>query len=616
MTRRRHRMPFGTEVLADGRIRFRLWAPGAAAVDLCVGVGDSEAALAMAAEPGGWFGLVTELASVGSYYRFQVNGLQVPDPAARFQPTGVHGYSQVVDPQACSWTDSRWRTPPWEGAVVYELHVGTFTPEGTFGAAVDRLDYLVDLGVTAIELMPVADFPGSRNWGYDGVLPFAPAHQYGTPEDFKRLVQAAHQRGLMVLLDVVYNHFGPEGNYLHAYAETFFSRRHHTPWGAAINFDDEDSTWVRQYFIHNTLYWLEEFNIDGLRLDAVHAIVDDSEPDILTAIAEAVQRNLPRERRVHLVLENDRNAAHYLARQPNGEARWYTAQWNDDIHHALHVLITGEQHGYYMDYADAPLRHLGRCLAAGFAYQGEASAYRDQEARGEPSAHLPAAAFVSFLQNHDQIGNRAFGERITQLAPPQAVRTATAVLLLAPAPPLLFMGQEWAAASPFPFFCDFGPDLADKVTDGRRREFISFPEFSDPNAIQRIPDPNAPATFAAARLDWSELKQAHHAEWLRFHQRLLRIRRRSIVPLLPTIRCGEARWNTHAGSGLRVDWPLHGEGCLTLLANLGPEAVDAGETPAGRVLAAEPDGLPLPGAGASMPPWSAVWVLAAPGSGA
>ncbi|MEJ2381158.1 MAG: malto-oligosyltrehalose trehalohydrolase [Gammaproteobacteria bacterium] len=608
-------MPFGTEILADGRIRFRLWAPGASEVDVCIGVGASEATVAMAAEPEGWFGLVTELASVGSYYRFQVNGLQVPDPAARSQPTGVHGHSQVIDPQAWLWTDGQWQTPPWEGAVVYELHVGTFTPEGTFGAAVDRLDHLADLGATAIELMPVAEFPGSRNWGYDGVLPFAPARRYGTPEDLKRFVQAAHRRGLMVFLDVVYNHFGPEGNYLHTYAEAFFSQRHHTPWGAAINFDGDDSTWVRQFFIHNALYWLEEFNIDGLRLDAVHAIADDSQPDIVTAIAEAVQRNLRRERRVHLVLENDHNAAHFLARQPNGDARWYTAQWNDDIHHALHVLLTGEQRGYYMDYADAPLRHLGRCLAEGFAYQGEASAYRDHQARGEPSAHLPASAFVSFLQNHDQIGNRAFGERITRLTDGRAVRAATAVLLLAPAPPLLFMGQEWAAASPFPFFCDFGPDLADQVTEGRRREFTRFPEFSDPDALQRIPDPNATTTFKAARLDWSELDQTSHAEWLRFHQRLLQIRRQSIVPLLPVLRCGEAQWSTHAGSGLRVDWPIDPEGCLTLVANLGPEAVDTGEAPAGRVLVAEPDSIPPPGAGVSMPPWSAMWLLAAPGPG-
>ena len=338
---------------------------------------------------------------------------------------------------------------------------------------IDKLDHLATLGVTAIELMPVADTPGRRNWGYDGVCLFAPQSAYGRPEELKALVDAAHGRGLMVFLDVVYNHFGPEGNYLHVYAPQFFTDRYHTPWGAAINFDGGFRP-VRDFFIENALYWLEEYHLDGLRLDAVHAIRDNSTPDILVELAETVRRRVGTGRQVHLVLENDDNASRYLERDRDDRPRWYTAQWNDDAHHALHVLLTGEDAGYYGDYSDAPARHLGRTLAEGFAYQGEASPHRGGSPRGTPSKRLPATAFVPFLQNHDQVGNRAFGDRISTLADADAVRAAVAVLLLAPSPPLLFMGEEWAARQPFPFFCDFGPDLADKVREGRRREFARF----------------------------------------------------------------------------------------------------------------------------------------------
>jgi maltooligosyltrehalose trehalohydrolase len=377
----------------------------------------------------------------------------------------VHGASEVIDPGAFAWEDGDWNGRPWAEAVLYELHVGTFSPEGTFAGAQRRLDYLAELGVTAIELMPVGDFPGRCNWGYDGVLPFAPDASYGRPEDLKRLIQAAHRRGLMVLLDVVYNHVGPEGNYLHVYArDAFFTERHHTPWGAAVNFDGPGSELVRRFFVDNALYWLEEYHLDGLRLDAVHAILDDSPLHVLEEIAQAVREGPGRERALHLVLENDANQSRFLTRTAAGSPRWYDAQGNDDIHHALHAILTGERHGYYGDNADVPHRHLGRCLAEGFAHQGEASAYRGGEARGERSAHLPPGAFVGFLQNHDQVGNRAFGERLPVLAPPDALTLATAILLLAPSPPLLFMGEEHAAAVPFLYFCDFGPDLAAAVT--------------------------------------------------------------------------------------------------------------------------------------------------------
>ena len=459
MVRRFHPMPFGAEVLPDGRVRFRLWAPGARRVDLCLVDRNPEVIIPMAPEADGWLQAISDLATRHTPYLFRIDGKhRVPDPASRFQLEDVHGPSLVIDSSAYEWSDDDWRGRPWESAVFYELHVGTFTPEGTFQTAKRRLDHLRRLGVTAIQLMPVAEFPGRRNWGYDGALKFAVESAYGSPDDLKDFVQAAHGLGLMVFLDVVYNHFGPEGNYLHLYAPAFFNRESRTPWGDAMNFDGEDSYWVRQFFIHNALYWLEEYHLDGLRLDAVHAIQDRSRPNIVNEIADAVRQSIGKNGTVHLVLENDDNASSYLERDECGRARRYQAQWNDDIHHTLHLLLTGESTGYYQDYADRPIEHLGRCLSEGFAFQGECSPYRDGRRRGEPSHHLPPTTFVNFLQNHDQVGNRAFGERITELATAESVRAAMAILLLAPSPPLLFMGQEWGSRRPFAFFCDLEPD--------------------------------------------------------------------------------------------------------------------------------------------------------------
>ena len=601
-------MPFGAECFEDGAVRFRLWAPAVSRVELCLETAGMETLLPMEREQDGWFALVTDTAAPGRHYRYRIDGGQrVPDPASRFQPQDVHGPSQVVDPATWDWTDANWRGRPWEEAVIYELHVGTFTPEGTFAGVKQRLDDLVELGVTAIELMPVADFPGARNWGYDGVQIFAPDDRYGRPEDFKDLVQSAHARGLMVFLDVVYNHFGPEGNYLHLYAPSFFTERHHTPWGAAINYDGPDSRPVRGFFIHNALYWLEEYHLDGLRFDAVHAIVDDSRPDILQDIAQAVAIGPGAQRTVHLVLENDHNAAHYLERDFALRPRCYAAQWNDDIHHALHVLTTGEAGGYYEDYADEPARHLGRCLTEGFAYQGEPSRYRHGAPRGESTRDLPPTAFVSFLQNHDQIGNRAFGERITRLAPEAAVRAATAVLLLAPSPPLLFMGQERGATQPFLFFCDFGADLAAAVTDGRRREFARFPEFSDAGARARIPDPNDAKTFAAARLDWSDSGTDGADVWKRFHQELLMLRAREIVPRLRNLRAGLAGFEVIGEGALCAHWRLGDGTRLTLIANLNDAPAFCREAPAGKLLYAVPG---FSGAyDGHCVAWSVVWFL-------
>jgi malto-oligosyltrehalose trehalohydrolase len=412
--------------------------------------------------------------------------------------------------------------------------------------------------------MPTVEFAGRRNWGYDGVQLYAPSSCYGRPEGLKALVEACHACGLAVLLDVVYNHFGPEGNYLPAIAPDFFTERHHTPWGAAIDYDGPQSRPVRDFVIHNALYWLEEFHFDGLRLDAVHAIADDSSPDILAELVETVRRRVTG-REVHLVLENDRNEAHRLARR-GGRASEFSAQWNDDLHHALHVLVTGQDIGYYADYADRPVAHLGRALATGFAFQGEPSPFRGGTRRGEPSGGLPVTAFVSFLQNHDQIGNTPFGTRISASAPEPLLHAAITIVLLSPQVPLLFMGEEWASARPFQFFCDFAPPLDEAVRQGRRREFAQFPEFRDATARESIPDPTDEASFTASMLDWSEPRDPLHARWLDRYRHLLGLRSRLIVPRLHDMKPGGS-YELLGPAALRVDWSLGDGSALRLLAN-------------------------------------------------
>jgi malto-oligosyltrehalose trehalohydrolase len=551
----------------------------------------------MRAEGGGWHVLRTDAAAPGSRYRFVLpDGLHVPDPASRFQPEDVHGPSEVIDPAAHRWSDAAWRGRPWAEAVVYELHIGTFTPEGSFRGAIGRLDHLVALGVTAIEIMPIADFPGARNWGYDGVLPYAPDSSYGRPEDLKALVQEAHARGLMVLLDVVYNHFGPEGAYLHAIAPQAFTDRHATPWGAALNFDGADAAPVRDFFIHNALYWIEEFHLDGLRLDAVHAIIDDSPRHLLEELAERLRAAVP-DRPIHLVLENEENQASRLRRDAQGAPRQYTAQWNDDVHHVLHVAASGEQAGYYADY-HGDTERLARALAEGFAFQGEVMPYRGH-GRGEASADLPPTAFVAFIQNHDQIGNRAFGDRLTHFAPAEAVRAVAAVSLLLPQVPMLFMGEEWAAAQPFPFFCDFGPDLADAVRQGRRNEFSRFPEFADPASRERIPDPMAEATFASAKLRWEDAGKPPHADWLAWYRAVLAVRHAEIIPRLAGIHRG-GTYRVVAAGAVEIRWALAGGGALRLAANLSAQAAGGFTPDPGRLIWRQGE---VPG------PWSVRWSI-------
>jgi maltooligosyltrehalose trehalohydrolase len=579
-------MPFGATVLPeDGGVLFQLWAPGIEQVELDLADSGAArrpqtAALLMARDAEGWHRLAVSGARAGDRYSFRLpNDLRVPDPASRRNPEDVHLASEVVDPRAYHWGDDAWVGRPWSEAVIYELHVGTFTPEGTFAAAQRRLPELAALGFTVVELLPVADFPGKRGWGYDGVLLFAPDSVYGTPDELKALVDAAHGLGLMVLMDVVYNHFGPEGNYLHAGTPEFFNPAHQTPWGSAINYDGAHSRVVRDFFVHNALYWVEEFHCDGLRMDAVHAIRDDSKPDIIESICAALRDGPGRERHVHVVLENDANGSHYLERDPATQAPLTaTAQWNDDLHHAAHVLVTGETDGYYADYADDAVLQFGRALAQGFVYQGQPSPFRDGEPRGEPSAQLPLAAFVSFLQTHDQVGNRAFGDRISALADPVLLRAAYACLLLSPHAPMLFMGEEYGASTPFLYFCDFGPELASAVTAGRRSEFGGFAAFSDPAMLERIPDPNAESTFMASKLKWEEREQGVHAQWLSHIRELLAVRHRSVVPRLAGQRSGGRYWRD--GEALRVEWTIGGATAsaaharLQLVAHFGKTPVE------------------------------------------
>jgi len=600
-------MPFGA-ALTDKGVRFRLWAPAAGKVELKLEHAQDAEFVEMREVGAGWFEATAPRAGAGSRYRYRIDGdMEVPDPASRYQPNDVQGPSMVVDPGDYVWRHDDWAGRPWHEAVVYELHVGTFTPDGTFNGMRRRLDHLVELGITAIELMPIADFSGRRNWGYDGVLPYAPDSVYGTPNDLKRLIDEAHGRGLMVFLDVVYNHFGPEGNYLHVYAPQFFTRRFETPWGAAIDFSRRE---VRDFFVLNALYWLDEYRFDGLRLDAVHAIIDESSPDILEELADRVHSHFGGTRHVHLVLENEHNEARYLSRRSGGEPRRYVAQWNDDIHHAFHILATGESAGYYESYVDRPIDHLARCLSEGFAYQGEPFLTRGGRARGEPSAHLPPAAFVSFIQNHDQVGNRAFGERLSVLGEPPVIRSLVTIMLLAPGPPLLFMGEEWGAREPFLFFCDFHDALADSVREGRRREFARFPEFRDDAARRKIPDPNGTATFEASRLDWSRVESETHRDWLRLYRDLLGLRSREIAPRLAGMHENVSSALRFGDGGLQVTWRLGDESQFALLANLAAESCRQAPTQApGRLVYATEDGMLQSLEGGELPPWSAAWFL-------
>jgi maltooligosyltrehalose trehalohydrolase len=555
---------FGVNLTADGAT-FRLWAPAAERVDVLLD--DKPHALRRGDD--GWFSAGVAAIKAGTLYKFRIDDkVDIPDPASAFQPRDVAGPSEVIDHNTYQWRARDWRGRPWQEAVLIETHVGAFTQEGTYRSMIDRLDHLVATGFTALELMPLADFSGRRNWGYDGVLWYAPDSAYGRPDDLKALIDEAHLRGLMVFLDVVYNHFGPEGNYLGQYAPSFFTQAQ-TPWGSAIDYRVPQ---VRAFAIENALYWLREYRFDGLRLDAVHAIPEQGEVSMLHDLSSAVG-DLAREtgRQLHLVLENDDNAASLLDADEDPPRGKYRAQWNDDYHHAWHVLLTGESHGYYSDYSKSALKDIARTLDSGFVYQGEVSAHRGGQFRGEPSGALAPTSFVNFLQNHDQIGNRALGERLETLAGDKAIESALAVTLLAPMIPMLFMGEEWGATEPFPFFCDFQGDLADAVRNGRRKEFAgAYAKYGD-----EIPDPLDQPTFRSAVLDWAAPDLPKQQQRLVLVRQLLAIRRREIIPRLAGARFGGA---TAQDNGvLSADWRLGDGAALHLHANLSDRELTGGK---------------------------------------
>jgi malto-oligosyltrehalose trehalohydrolase len=588
----------GSKLHSDGRATFCLWAPAHPQIQLRLE--GSPHRLLMKPIGEGWHQVSVPRLSAGTRYAFVLpDGMTVPDPASHYQPDGVDGISELIDPRAYRWRDHDWRGKPWQTAVVYELHVGTFTPQGTFLGVMERLDHLVALGITAIELMPVGAFPGRRNWGYDVAFPYACHATYGHPDDLKRLVDEAHARGLMVLLDVVYNHFGPKGNYLPLYAPQFFTERHHTPWGAGINFDGPDSGPVREFVVGNAVRWVEEFHFDGLRLDAVHAILDDSDRHVIEELAARVRAAVP-QRIVHLVLENEDNQASLLTRV-TGRPTSFTAQWNDDVHHVLHAAATQEGCGYYADYL-GDTEKLGRALAEGFAFQGEIMNFRGSE-RGEASWFLPPDAFVAFIQNHDQIGNRAHGERWGQLASKAARRAVAAVYLLLPEIPMLFMGEEWDAPQPFPFFCDFEGELGQAVREGRRAEFAHLPEFAGPESRHLIPDPLSSNTFDSAILRWDDCEQAQHKEWHRWYRHVLAVRRAEILPCLMRLTGGEASYFVRGPQGVTVQWLCGGGTLLRLNANLSDSSCSGFPAATGRTIWQEG----VPSDSGLFQPWSIQW---------
>ena len=603
LLRRRYFMPFGAQVLEGGRIRFRLRAPVAERVEVLLEeAGGGAIILPMESKEGDWYELTTDRAKVGDLYRYRIDGFsKVPDPASRYNPQGVHGPSQILEPGQFVWNDRNWRGRPWEEAVIYELHVGAFTPQGTFAALKERLDYLVELGVTAIQLLPVGAFAGTRNWGYDGVLPFAPAATYGHPDELKDLIQTAHHKGLMVLLDLACHYFGPEGNYLQVYAPSFFAERSSGLAGSRVNLN---AAIVREFIIHNALYWLEEFHLDGLRLSSALLPEQEGQADLLDALAHAVREGPGKHRHCYLLLGYDRRAARYLRWDQHSEPRHYEAVWNTAAQKAMQVVLTGETEGLDPAYVERPLDQLGACLSGGFAAGNEPTP-------GGSGSLLPTA-FVVFLQDHARIGNRALGERIHQLAPIRPLRALVATYLLAPMPPALFMGEEFAATQPFSYFCDFNPDLAKTIVMNRRKSFAQLQAFRTPKARARIPDPTSVATFQRSKLDWESMNQPPQADWLNFYRCLLAIRHREIIPRLAGMHEQPVRYTRSGERGLSIQWTLGDDSVLTLVGNYGAVPLEGLQRPAGVVLCAQPGEADEALSQGRLPPWSVVWLLRAP----
>lgn len=564
-----------------------VWAPNATTIEVEV----AGARIPMAARAGGWWAADVASAGPGSDYAFVLDGDRpLPDPRSPWQPRGVHGPSRLVDHTAFPWTDHGWRARSLSSALIYELHVGTFTPEGTFEAAIDRLDHLVELGVSHAELMPVAEFPGARGWGYDAVDLYAPHHGYGGPDGLKRLVDACHCCGLAALLDVVYNHLGPDGNYLDRFGP-YFTDRYGTPWGQALNYDGPASDEVRRFFIDNALMWLRDYHFDGLRLDAVHAIYDRSATNLLEELAAEVDRlEAQLGRPLVVIAESDLNDPR-LVRSPEVGGYGMDAQWSDDFHHALHAVLTGERAGYYADFGS--LADLARALERAFVYDGRYASHRRRR-HGRPATGLSGHRFLGYAQTHDQVGNRARGERLAHLVSVGRLKVAAALALTSPFVPMLFQGEEWGASSPFQYFTNHqDAELSRAVSEGRRREFAAFgwqPE--------QAPDPQAAETFRRSKLDWGELERQPHAGLLDWHRRLIRLRRAA-----PALTDGRLE-GVHTRYDEQACWLLVERGPITVVCNLAGEVrrVPLGEGRPKEVLLGSEAGVQVESSGVALPP--------------
>jgi maltooligosyltrehalose trehalohydrolase len=503
--------------LGEGGVHFRTWCKHERAeVIILKEAGERIRRVGLEPEPGGYFSGLDEAGLPGDLYQYRFGDSALwPDPASCYQPKGVHGPSMVVDGVSFPWTDESWVRPALSDLVIYELHIGTLTPQGTFRSAIERLPHLSALGVNAIEIMPIADFPGERNWGYDGVMLYAPARAYGSPDDFRAFIDAAHGHGLAVILDVVYNHFGPDGNYIGVYHDDYYAHpRRETPWGAALNYEAPP---VRAFFCENPSYWMREFHVDGFRLDATHAIQDASPRHILAEIAELVHAEGG-----FLIAEDERNDAK-LVLPPDSGGLGFDGVWADDFHHAVRVQLTAENEGYYANFRGTP-NELVQTLTHGWLYRGQAQSSNGKR-RGTDPTKIAPPQFIYCISNHDQAGNNAFGKRLNELTAPARYRAASALLCLVPQTPMLFMGQEWAAETPFQYFTDHTGELGAAISKGRRREFQSFAAFRDPALLETIPDPQATQTFAGSKLNWTEIEAPRHAMTLLLYSEFLRVRR-------------------------------------------------------------------------------------------
>ena len=568
---------WGPALLEDGSVRFRLWAPAEPAVTL-LAAGEE---IAMRAADDGWHEAETGRAGPGTPYAFRLgDGATIPDPASHAQEGGVEGRSLVVDQGRYVWRNPGWQGRPWQEAVIYELHIGTFTPEGTFRAAIERLPHLRHAGITAIEIMPVAHFTGRRGWGYDGVLHYAPHSAYGAPDDLKALVDAAHGHGMMVLLDVVYNHFGPVGNVLARIAPPFFHPEMHTPWGAGLAFDEEV---VRRYFIDNALLWLLDYRFDGLRLDAVDHIIDDSDRHLLIEMAEEI-RQATAGRHVHLVVEDEMSRKGILNRD-GGVARHYTAGWNDEFHHALRVIAAGERQGHYTRFTDDPDATLREAAARGFVLADKAK----DRIGAPPQDPLPPDVNVNFLHNHDQIGNRAFGERLSVLTDPALLNVMTALLMLAPAIPMLFMGEEYGETRPFLFFADFEGELAAAARRGRREQAEKFGGYPEGKTGEDLLDPSDEEAFLSSKLDWARADSPDGRERIALLRQLAALRQAHIVPLLKAPGAAEPHILPAEPGVLAIDWRFR-DARLALRANLTMEEKSLPDCPGETIFALAGDG--------------------------